>query len=99
MNYERISIGDVGFIRDGQFLLLFSAGRTREEQPAVTEFPDYFEPMEPGATVASSTEPMLPGNLHTDTVEQFKLDGKIGLPASTNLYVWSPKPPSPFRPL
>lgn len=41
--YERINFGDVGFIRYGQFHLLFSVGRPLGDRRLGTDFPASFE--------------------------------------------------------
>ena len=43
--YTRISIGDVGFIRGGQFHLLFSAALPLGERERGVDVPNTFQPL------------------------------------------------------
>jgi hypothetical protein len=62
--YARIRVGDVGFIRRGQFHLLFSAGSSPEGQ----DVPATFEQLNVGTPV--TRQPRQPGCLCTNTVRQ-----------------------------
>ncbi|KAF9777464.1 hypothetical protein BJ322DRAFT_573293 [Thelephora terrestris] len=66
--YTRISIGDVGFIRQGRFHLLFSAGIPLGERERGVDVPNTFEPLEVGTTEAG--EPRDPGCLAARTSQQ-----------------------------
>lgn len=79
----RTSIGDVGFIRDGQFHLLFSAGRPLGERHLGDDVPISFEELTVGTPVFG--EPRLPGCLRTDTVREVGAD--LGATVPTTLYV------------
>lgn len=61
----RINIGDVGFIRGGQFHLLFSAGCPLGDRRLGEDVPNTFEELYVGTPVFS--QPRLPGCLRTDT--------------------------------
>jgi len=76
------SIGDVGFIRDGRFNLLFSAGSPLEE-PEPGEVPATFVPLDVGSPV--SGKPRQPGCLHTPNVRP--LGPPSGTETFTPLYV------------
>lgn len=80
-NYARISIGDVGFIRRGQFHLLFSAGSPLGGRQPGEDVPATFEELTVGDPV--SGEPRLPGCLRTDTVRE--IGAGLGVTVSTAL--------------
>ena len=82
-NYTRISIGDVGFIRRGQFHLLFSAGCPLGERQLGDDVPDTFEELSIGTPVFG--QPRLPVCLRTDTVRE--VGAGLGATVSTTLYV------------
>lgn len=87
-SYMRINVGDVGFIRRGQFHLLFSAGCPLGERQPGVDVPLTFEELNIG-TLATG-QPRRPGCLHTPNVQQVG----AGLDATgfTTLYVpslWS----------
>lgn len=67
-NYTRIYVGDVGFIRRGQFHLLFSAGSSLGQRLPGRDVPSTFEELDIG-TLASG-QPRRPGCLHTPSVRQ-----------------------------
>ena len=58
-DFERIRLGDVGYIRRGCFNLLFSAGRPLGERALGTDVPGTFEQLHVGPILR--TEPQLPG--------------------------------------
>ena len=78
-DYARVKIGDVGFIRSGQFHLLFSAGSPLGERLLGRDVPITFEPLTVGRIVSGRPRP--PGCLHTITVRD------QGAPRSDVLYV------------
>ena len=81
----RIGIGDVGFIRRGQFHLLFSAGSQLGERQLGDDVPRTFEPLTVGRTTFG--QPRLPGCLRTDTVRE--VGAGLGASVSTGaLYVY-----------
>ena len=82
-NYTRINIGDVGFIRRGQFHLLFSAGSPLGERQLGDDVPVTFEELNVGTPVSS--EPRRPGCLHTPTVRQ--VGTGLDVTGFTTLYV------------
>ena len=67
-NYTRISIGDVGFTRDGQFHLLFSAGSPLGTRRPGIDVPEMFEELDIGTPAYK--QPRLPGCICTDTVQE-----------------------------
>jgi len=67
-DYSRISIGDVGYIRRGQFQLLFSAGSPLEGRRRGDDIPATFEQLNVGTSVFRPPRP--PGCLHTSTVRR-----------------------------
>lgn len=91
-NYTRINIGDVGFIRRGQFHLLFSAGSSLGQRLPGRDVPSTFEELDIG-TLASG-QPRRPGCLHTPTVRQVGT-GLLDATGFTTLCVPS-LAPSPF---
>ena len=62
------SVGDVGFIRRGQFHLLFSAGSELGGRRPGHDVPSTFEKLDVGTL--ESGQPRPPGCLHTPTVQQ-----------------------------
>jgi len=82
-DYTRISIGDVGFIRRGQFHLLFSAGCPLGERRLGEDVPATFEELSIGTPVFG--QPRLPACLRTDTVRE--VGGGVGATVSPTLYV------------
>ena len=79
--YDRVNIGDVGFIRWGQFHLLFSAGSPLGERRLGEDVPVTFEPLAVGEV--ARRQPRLPCCLRTDTVRQ--VGASIGTTLSPNL--------------
>ena len=71
-NYQRISVGDVGFIRCGQFHLLFSAARPLGERQLGVDVPSTFVELQPDAVATTFSQPRLHGCIHTDTVVEFE---------------------------
>jgi hypothetical protein len=64
--YTCINIGDVGFIRDGQFHWLFSAGSELGSRVPGADVPRTFRPLDIGDPVVVER---LPGCLHTSTIQ------------------------------
>ncbi|KAF9789571.1 hypothetical protein BJ322DRAFT_1043018 [Thelephora terrestris] len=79
--YTRISVGDVGFIRRGQFHFLFSAGTPLEERTRGEDVPATFEPLDVEAT--ESRPPRQPGCLRTSTVRQIRTSTCAAAPTPT----------------
>ena len=71
-SYRRVRPGDVGYIRRGQFHLLFSAGTPLGSRELGTDVPYTFEPLDVGPIVPSDCRPS--GYLSTDTVRQIGVD-------------------------
>ena len=82
-NYPRICLGDVGFIRDGQFHLLFSAGCQLGERQLGSDVPDTFEELTVGTPVFK--QPRVPRCLCTDTIRE--IGASVGVGVSPTLYV------------
>ena len=77
LNYfERVQLGDVGYVRRGCFHLLFSAGKPLGERQLGVDVPLTFQPLTVGPIV--NTQPRLPGCLSTNTVRE----SGVGLEAS-----------------
>jgi len=83
-NYTRINVGDVGFIRRGQFNLLFSAGSPLGERKLGDDVPLTFEELDVGTPV--SGEPRRPGCLHTPAVQH--IGARLETAGFTSLYVF-----------
>ena len=79
-NYTRVSIGDVGFIRRGQFHLLFSAGSPLGERQLGEDVPTTFEPLVVGDPAHG--QPRIPGCLRTDTVKEIGAGLGAALPTA-----------------
>ena len=82
-NYPRIRLGDVGFIRDGQFHLLFSAGCQLGGRQPGSDVPDTFEELTVGTPVFR--QPLVPGCLRTATIRELR--ASVGVGVSPTLYV------------
>ena len=80
-NYARVSIGDVGFIRRGQFHLLFSAGSPLAERQPREDLPTTFEPLVVGNLTRG--QPRMPGCLRTQTVKEVGAGLGATLPTGT----------------
>jgi len=87
-SYKRISLGDVGFIRRGQFHLLFSAACPLGERRLGIDVPSTFEELEAGSPALG--QPRLPGCLRTDTVRE--IGASLGASIATVGYAQSPGP-------
>ena len=89
-NGVRTSIGDVGFIRNGHFHLLFSAARPLGERQRGVDVPLTFEELTIGTPVFS--QPRMPGCLCTDAVR--RVGAGLGATVPVVGYVLSIRPPS-----
>ncbi|KAF8521310.1 hypothetical protein JB92DRAFT_1817718 [Gautieria morchelliformis] len=67
-NYDKIKIGDVGYIRQGRFHLLFSASMPQGGRILGEDVPLDFVPFEPGPT--AKDQPRGPGALHARYIKQ-----------------------------
>ena len=83
VDYTRIAIGDVGFVRRGRFHLLFSAGSPLGERQLGEDVPTTFEKLTVGTPVRD--QPRLPGCLCTTTVRG--IGAGLGATIPTSLYV------------
>ena len=81
--YERIGIGDVGFIRRGQFHLLFSAGTPLGDRIPGRDVPSTFEQLDIGTP--ESRPPRQSGCLRTSNVRQ--VEAELGVTVSAATYV------------
>ena len=86
-DYRRIEIGDVGFIRQGRFHLLFSAGLPLGERQLGVDVPATFKPLSVGIILRG--QPRIPGCIRTATVRE------AGVPGSAPVY--TPSGPSSFE--
>ncbi|KAF9647851.1 hypothetical protein BDM02DRAFT_3116313 [Thelephora ganbajun] len=71
-DYTRIKIGDVGFIRRGQFYLIFSAGSPLGLRQLGVDVPITFEQLD--VETRASGQPRPPGCLRTPTVRPIGAD-------------------------
>ena len=60
--YDKVDIGDVGYIRDGQFHLLFKAGRPLGDRVVGEDVPKDFKPIYPVGPIIPA-QPRSPGPL------------------------------------
>ena len=67
-SYERIKPGDVGYIREGRFHLLFSAGEPLGTRVLGDDVPRTFEPLDVGQIIHGEVRPA--GYLRTSTVKE-----------------------------
>ena len=74
-SYERVNLGDVGYIRRGRFHLLFSAGCPLGSRKLGVDVPRTFEPLDIGRVIYS--QPLGPGCLCTSAVKQKGNDGGV----------------------
>jgi len=70
-SYRRVSLGDVGYIREGRFHLLFSAGIPLGERELGTDVPLTFEPLDTGP-ILRRIRPK--GHLHTSASRRIGAD-------------------------
>jgi len=87
---KRIRIGDVGFIRRGQFHLLFHAGSSLEEVQLGDDVPTTFTPLTIGKTAFRDPRPS--DCLHVGAVEEY--GAGLGVMVPVPLCVLSLRPPS-----
>ena len=78
-----VAIGDVGFIREGRFYLLFSAGSPLGERRLGEDVPTTFEQLKVGPPTRA--QPRQPGHLCTATVRE--IEAGLGATIPTALYV------------
>ena len=71
-SYKRVRLGDIGYIRQGRFHLLFSAGVELGSRVLGTDVPPTFEPLDVGPIISGGVRPS--GCLRTDTVRQIETD-------------------------
>ena len=67
-SYNRVKLGDVGYVRRGRFHLLFSAGCPLGSRELGVDVPLTFEPLDVGPVIFS--QPRLPGYLSTNTIKE-----------------------------
>jgi hypothetical protein len=84
-SFKRIKLGDVGYIRRGQFHLLFSAGCPLGDRQLGVDVPHAFQPLNVGPTVY--IQPRRPGCLSTNTIRAVGVD--LGASISPVPYVRS----------
>ena len=83
LDYTRISIGDVGIIREGQFHFLFSAGSPLGGRVVGEDVPTTFEQLKVGRLARS--QPRQAGCLSSTSVKQMR--ARQGATAPAILYV------------
>ncbi|KAF9779015.1 hypothetical protein BJ322DRAFT_469667 [Thelephora terrestris] len=66
--YERVKLGDVGYVRNGRFHFLFSAGDILGSRMLGVDVPPDFSPLEVGP--ATVRMPRSPGYLRTGSIKQ-----------------------------
>jgi len=71
-SYERIRLGDVGYIREGRFHLLFSAGEPLGTRVPGDDVPRTFEPLDVGRIIHGGVRSA--GYLRTTTVREIGAD-------------------------
>lgn len=81
-SYERIRLGDVGYIREGRFHLLFSAGEPLGTRVHGSDVPRTFEPLDVGRIIHGGVRSA--GYLRTTTVREIGAD--IGASAAILWY-------------
>ena len=79
-SYNRVNLGDVGYIRRGRFHLLFSAGSPLGTRIRGLDVPLTFEPLDVGPIIRS--QPRLPGCLRTSSVKETGADLGVSLNAT-----------------
>jgi len=86
-SYKRVRLGDVGYIRQGRFHLLFSAGVELGSRVLGTDVPLTFEPLDVGPIISGGVCP--PGYLRTDTVRQIGTDvgDSVAVPLCVQKYL------------
>ena len=67
-SFERVKVGDVGYVRKGRFHLLFSAGREPGNMGPGANTPRTFEPLTIGKTIYNQSRP--PGYLYPGVAEE-----------------------------
>lgn len=81
-SYKRIRLGDVGYIREGRFHLLFSAGIPLGTRELGVDVPHTFEHLDAGHIIHGEVRP--PGYLRTSTVKEMGAD--VGASAAVPWY-------------
>lgn len=76
-NYEKVNIGDVGYIRGGRFHLLFSAGLPLGNRVLGRDVPANFVPLD--VEPIFQDEPRKPGPLKTRFVKSSGVDAGASL--------------------
>ena len=86
-SYRRVRLGDVGYICEGRFHLLFSAGIPLGSRVLGTDVPLTFEHLDLGPIIHDEVRP--PGYLRTDTVRQIGADvgGSVAVPLCVQKYL------------
>ena len=92
--FNRIQLGDVGYVRRGCFHLLFSAGCPLGERQMGVDVPRTFKRLDVGPVF--STQPRLPGYLSTNTVRKTRAPLRVSMdPDPYARSVALPFPPEP----
>jgi len=88
-SYKRIRLGDVGYIREGGFHLLFSAGEPLGTRILGGDVPHTFEPLDIGHIVHRRVRPA--GYLRTTSVKEIGADvgASVAIPwYDSRLFLW-----------
>lgn len=87
-SYRRVRPGDVGYINEGRFHLLFSAGIPLGSRVLGTNVPSTFEPLDVGPIVPG--EVRSPGYLRTNTIREIGVDvgGSVAVAWYTRAYFY-----------
>ena len=85
-SYRRVQLGDVGYIRQGRFHLLFSAGIPLGSRELGIHVPHTFEQLDVGPIIRGEVRP--PGPLSTSTVKQIgaNVGGSSAVPWCVHLH-------------
>ena len=85
-SYRRVQLGDVGYIRQGRFHLLFSAGIPLGSRELGVHVPYTFEQLDVGPIIRGEVRP--PGPLSTSTVKQIgaNVGGSSAVPWCVHLH-------------
>ena len=74
--YDKVNIGDVGYIKEGQFHLLFNTGPQKDDERVIgQDVPEGFCPIE--HLKGFPKEPRRPGAISTGSIK--KLDGSVSV--------------------
>ena len=85
-HFNRVQLGDVGYVREGCFHLLFSAGKPLGEGELLgVHVPPTFEQLNVGPII--TRQPRLPGSLTLNTVRETRASLGASVSAAPYVYV------------